>query len=219
MLSRSITLLLENPKSKNPSLPLFALSAPDPILSVAPSLPKKVNSLAFHQTVGKFSSKSTRRRRPAIREAAPDTESDYDTSLLLEETICWLKKQKDVLSPEIVSSGNHFMWTSGLVFAKGEGYFGLETSHGTLRIKLFPDCAPRSVAYITKLLGARSCAGCSIVRAEDQGQSWDSKGDHRGQSAKWHLTQSRRKFLVSNIYVQFLKLELLEEGESFRSKV
>ncbi|KAF3342024.1 hypothetical protein FCM35_KLT00662 [Carex littledalei] len=32
-------------------------------------------------------SKSTRCRRPATREAAPDTESDYDTSLLLEETI------------------------------------------------------------------------------------------------------------------------------------
>ncbi|XP_078155875.1 peptidyl-prolyl cis-trans isomerase [Carex rostrata] len=91
---------------------------------------------------------------------------------------CWLKKQKDVLAPEIVSSGNHFMWTSGLVFAKGEGFFGLETSHGTLRIKLFPDCAPRSVAYITELLGSRSCGGCRIVRAEDRGQSWDSKGDH-----------------------------------------
>ncbi|KAF3320570.1 hypothetical protein FCM35_KLT15266 [Carex littledalei] len=42
MLSRSITLLLGNPKSKNLSLPPFALSAPDPILSVAPSLPKKM---------------------------------------------------------------------------------------------------------------------------------------------------------------------------------
>ncbi|KAF3335694.1 putative receptor-like serine/threonine-protein kinase [Carex littledalei] len=41
LLSHSITLLLGNPKSKNPSLPPFALSAPDPILFVAPSLPKK----------------------------------------------------------------------------------------------------------------------------------------------------------------------------------
>ncbi|KAJ4777658.1 Peptidyl-prolyl cis-trans isomerase-like 3 [Rhynchospora pubera] len=91
---------------------------------------------------------------------------------------CWLKKQNDVLSPEVVSSGDHSMWTSGLVFAKGEGIFGLETSQGTLRIKLLPDCAPRSVAYITELLGARSCPGCHIVRAEGRGQFWDLKGDH-----------------------------------------
>lgn len=44
--------------------------------------------------------------------------------------------------------------------------------------QLFPDCAPRSVAYITELLGSRSCGGCRIVRAEDRGRSWDSKGDH-----------------------------------------
>jgi hypothetical protein len=34
------------------------------------------------------------------------------------------------------------------------------------------------VAYITELLGSRSCAGCQIIRAESRGQFWDSKGNH-----------------------------------------
>ena len=33
---------------------------------------------------------------------------------------CWLKKQKDILSPDIRASGDQVMWTSGLMFGKTE---------------------------------------------------------------------------------------------------
>lgn len=70
------------------------------------------------------------------------------------------------------------IWTSGLIYGKGEGIVGLETDYGALRIKLFPDCAPHSVAYILELLRSRHCAGCQIYRAEGRGYSWDTKGNH-----------------------------------------
>ncbi|XP_061960258.1 uncharacterized protein LOC133681137 isoform X2 [Populus nigra] len=60
----------------------------------------------------------------------------------------------------------------------GEGIVGLETGYGTLHIKLFPDCAPHSVAYILELLTLRHCAGCQFYRAEGRGQLWDSEGNH-----------------------------------------
>ncbi|XP_050150721.1 uncharacterized protein LOC126625702 [Malus sylvestris] len=91
---------------------------------------------------------------------------------------CWLKKQKDTLAPERQEVGETVMWTSGLIFGKGEGIVGLETEYGTLHIKLFPECAPHSVAYILELLALRHCAGCQFYRAESRGQSWDSDGNH-----------------------------------------
>ncbi|CAI9775588.1 unnamed protein product [Fraxinus pennsylvanica] len=91
---------------------------------------------------------------------------------------CWLKKQKDLLAPEKQEVGDKVMWTSGLVFGRGEGIIGLETEHGTLHIKLFPDCSPLSVKYILELLALRHCAGCQFYRAESRGQSWDAKGKH-----------------------------------------
>ncbi|KAJ3675799.1 hypothetical protein LUZ60_004841 [Juncus effusus] len=91
---------------------------------------------------------------------------------------CWLKKQNDPLSPEIASSGDDVMWTSGNIFAKGEGIFGLETNQGTIRIKLLPEFAPVSVAYMIELLGSKHCAGCRFFRAENRGNIWDSNGDH-----------------------------------------
>ncbi|KAM0935497.1 putative cyclophilin-type peptidyl-prolyl cis-trans isomerase domain-containing protein [Dioscorea sansibarensis] len=91
---------------------------------------------------------------------------------------CWLKKQKDILSPDVKPSDESGMWTSGLIFGKGEGIIGLETEYGTLHIKLLPDCAPHSMAYIVELLGSRHCAGCQFYRAEGRGSSWDSKGNH-----------------------------------------
>ncbi|XP_074588498.1 uncharacterized protein LOC141844351 [Curcuma longa] len=91
---------------------------------------------------------------------------------------CWLKKQDDVLFPSLHESGEKVMWTSGLIHGNGEGIVGLETEYGTIRIKLFPDCAPHSVAFIRELLGLRHCAGCQIYRAESRGQSWDSAGNH-----------------------------------------
>jgi len=33
---------------------------------------------------------------------------------------CWLKKQQDALNPDRRDSGDLVMWTSGLVFRKGE---------------------------------------------------------------------------------------------------
>ncbi|KAM7491152.1 hypothetical protein LguiA_034073 [Lonicera macranthoides] len=91
---------------------------------------------------------------------------------------CWLKKQKDILAPEQAEAGNLVSWTSGLIFGRGEGIIGLETEHGLLHIKLRPECAPHSVAYILELLRLRHCAGCHFYRAETRGQYWDSKGNH-----------------------------------------
>ncbi|CAL0331719.1 unnamed protein product [Lupinus luteus] len=94
---------------------------------------------------------------------------------------CWLKKQKDSLAPEIIDGGSSreiVSWTSGLIFGKGEGIILLETEYGALRIKLFPHCAPHSVAYILELLTLRHCPGCQFYRAESRGQSWDSEGNH-----------------------------------------
>ncbi|KAL2472537.1 peptidyl-prolyl cis-trans isomerase [Abeliophyllum distichum] len=91
---------------------------------------------------------------------------------------CWLKKQKDNLAPISNEAGDKFMWTSGLVFGRGEGIVGLQTEYGTLHIKLFPECSPQSVAYILELLALRHCAGCHFFRAESRGQSWDTIGNH-----------------------------------------
>ncbi|KAF5188178.1 peptidyl-prolyl cis-trans isomerase [Thalictrum thalictroides] len=91
---------------------------------------------------------------------------------------CWLKKQKDTLAPERQDSGGSVIWTSGVIFGKGEGIVGLGTEYGTLHIKLFPECAPYSVEYILDLLGMRHCAGCHFYRAEGRGYSWDSEGNH-----------------------------------------
>ncbi|KAJ7952600.1 Peptidyl-prolyl cis-trans isomerase-like [Quillaja saponaria] len=91
---------------------------------------------------------------------------------------CWLKKQKDNLAPDRQEAGQTDSWTSGLIFGRGVGIIGLETEYGTLHIKLFPDCAPHSVAYILQLLGLRHCAGCQFYRAESRGYLWDSEGKH-----------------------------------------
>ncbi|KAJ4827723.1 hypothetical protein Tsubulata_046767 [Turnera subulata] len=91
---------------------------------------------------------------------------------------CWLKKQKDTFVPDRQEGGSPAMWTSGIIFGKGQGIIGLETEYGTLHIKLFPDCAPHSVAYILELLTLRHCAGCQFYRAEGRDQSWDSEGNH-----------------------------------------
>lgn len=91
---------------------------------------------------------------------------------------CWLKKQKDTMNPDRQEAGDKVSWTSGLIFGKGEGIVGLETEYGTLHIKLFPDCAPHSVAYILELLELHHCAGCQFFRAESRGQFWDSEGNH-----------------------------------------
>ncbi|KAJ0054065.1 hypothetical protein Pint_00062 [Pistacia integerrima] len=91
---------------------------------------------------------------------------------------CWLKKQNDLLEPDRRDAGDAVMWTSGLVFGQGEGIVGLETEYGILRVKLLPESAPISVAYILELLALRQCPGCQFYRAESRGASWDSKGNH-----------------------------------------
>ncbi|XP_050941952.1 uncharacterized protein LOC103483456 [Cucumis melo] len=91
---------------------------------------------------------------------------------------CWLKKQKDILSPDIRASGDQVMWTSGLMFGKIEGIIRMETEYGSFRIKLFPDCAPYSVNFILELLASSSCIGCQFHRAESRGSFWFSNGDH-----------------------------------------
>ncbi|KAI5564166.1 hypothetical protein BDE02_14G041400 [Populus trichocarpa] len=91
---------------------------------------------------------------------------------------CWLKKQKDTLEPDRLDSGDHVMWTSGIVFGRGEGIIGLETEYGTLHLKLLPGCAPHSISYILDLLVSHHCVGCHFYRAESRGKSWDSEGNH-----------------------------------------
>ncbi|KAJ6955101.1 hypothetical protein NC652_006519 [Populus alba x Populus x berolinensis] len=91
---------------------------------------------------------------------------------------CWLKKQKDTLEPEKRDSGDHVMWTSGVVFGRGEGIVGFETQYGTFHVKLLPDCAPHSISYILELLASRHCVGCHFYRAESRGKSWDPEGNH-----------------------------------------
>ncbi|KAI4311619.1 hypothetical protein MLD38_036501 [Melastoma candidum] len=91
---------------------------------------------------------------------------------------CWLKKQKDPLAPDRHDGGPTVSWTSGLIFGRGQGVIGLETEYGIMHIKLFPECAPRSVAYILELLTLRHCAGCQFFRAEGRGRFWDAKGNH-----------------------------------------
>ncbi|TYG44286.1 hypothetical protein ES288_D11G086300v1 [Gossypium darwinii] len=91
---------------------------------------------------------------------------------------CWLKKQKDALDPDWRDSGDKVIWTSGLVFGKGEGIIKLKTEHGIVNVKLFPDCAPHSVYFILELLSLQHCAGCQFYRAESRGNSWDLQGNH-----------------------------------------
>ncbi|KAJ6971957.1 hypothetical protein NC653_032494 [Populus alba x Populus x berolinensis] len=59
---------------------------------------------------------------------------------------CWLKKQKDTLEPDRLDSGDHVMWTSGIVFGRGEGIIGLETEYGTLHLKVSVHCV---LGYLT----------------------------------------------------------------------
>ncbi|XP_052877949.1 uncharacterized protein LOC108459308 isoform X2 [Gossypium arboreum] len=76
---------------------------------------------------------------------------------------CWLKKQKDALDPDWRDSGDKVIWTSGLVFGKGEGIIKLKTEHGIVNVKL---------------LSLQHCAGCQFYRAESRGNSWDLQGNH-----------------------------------------
>ncbi|XP_049362185.1 uncharacterized protein LOC125826885 [Solanum verrucosum] len=91
---------------------------------------------------------------------------------------CWLKRQKDTLSPDKMDEGDKSMWTSGIVFGKGEGIVALETEFGAIHVKLLPECSPHSVFNILELLRFRHCAGCQFFRAETRGQVWDARGDH-----------------------------------------
>ncbi|KAJ7297754.1 hypothetical protein O6H91_Y038100 [Diphasiastrum complanatum] len=88
---------------------------------------------------------------------------------------CWLKKQEDMFSPDIQESHSEVYWTSGLVYGS-KGIVALETQYGAIRLKLLPDCAPKSVAYILELLKLRHCAGCHFYRAEGRGVAWDTEG-------------------------------------------
>ncbi|KAE8721245.1 RNA-binding family protein isoform 1 [Hibiscus syriacus] len=98
---------------------------------------------------------------------------------------CWLKKQNDTLEPDQRDSGDMVMWTSGLIFGKGQlcelltlqesrkcmqGIVKLNTEFGGFHVKLLP-CAPYSVFYILELLSLHHCA-------ESRGNSWDPTGNH-----------------------------------------
>ncbi|KAF4356464.1 hypothetical protein G4B88_015298 [Cannabis sativa] len=117
---------------------------------------------------------------------------------------CWLKKQKNSLVLDRRESGDHVMWTSGFIFAEGEDIVGLETEHGTIRMKvnalfrkldalpcleLFPDCSPESAAYILDLLQLPQYTGCHLYRAESRGSIWDSEGNHTPLGPPYALVQ------------------------------
>ena len=70
---------------------------------------------------------------------------------------CWLKKQKDVMAPAVIARGEDVMWTSGLVFGKGEGILGLETNLGTLHIQVSVLCL-----YMLKRGKTCQCVFCML---------------------------------------------------------
>ncbi|KAF9614498.1 hypothetical protein IFM89_018937 [Coptis chinensis] len=98
---------------------------------------------------------------------------------------CWLKKQKDTLAPDKQDSGDQVIWTSGLIFGKGEGIVGLGTEYGVLHVKLLPECAPNSVNYILELLGMRHCAGCQLYRGRRPWKLLGFRGKPHKRSRAW----------------------------------
>lgn len=97
---------------------------------------------------------------------------------------CWLKRQDDVLKPEVHSFNLDIPWTSGIIHPPGKGLVALETPHGSIRIKLFSTWAPNTVGYVRELLQLRFCTGCQFYRAEGLGPSWNSDGSRAGQVAR-----------------------------------
>ena len=56
-------------------------------------------------------------------DAEPKYPLCFTNSFAALEMQCWLKKQKDVMAPAVIARGEDVMWTSGLIFGKGEvGY-------------------------------------------------------------------------------------------------
>ncbi|KAI3780956.1 hypothetical protein L2E82_10951 [Cichorium intybus] len=59
-----------------------------------------------------------------------------ETVILLEFLVqCWLKKQKDPLAPDRQEAGENTIWTSGLLFGKGEDFL-LFSQHKELKLTL-----------------------------------------------------------------------------------
>ncbi|GJP77894.1 hypothetical protein CLOP_g8224 [Closterium sp. NIES-67] len=89
---------------------------------------------------------------------------------------CWLKRQEDVLKPEVYGNNPDIPWTSGLVHGAGKGIIALHTEHGDIRIKLLPSWAPKTVGYIREILHLKYCTGCQLYRAEGLGEGWSKDG-------------------------------------------
>lgn len=89
---------------------------------------------------------------------------------------CWLKRQEDVLKPDVHGLSPEIPWTSGLIHAPGKGIIALATDHGNIRIKLESTWAPITVNYIRDLLQMKYCTGCQFYRAEGLGEGWNSDG-------------------------------------------
>eukprot|EP00271_Cylindrocystis_brebissonii_P020816 TRINITY_DN709_c0_g1_i2.p1 TRINITY_DN709_c0_g1~~TRINITY_DN709_c0_g1_i2.p1 ORF type:complete len:245 (+),score=36.06 TRINITY_DN709_c0_g1_i2:281-1015(+) len=92
---------------------------------------------------------------------------------------CWLKKQVDVLKPEIRKEDEETPWMSGLVHGTGKGIIMLETAMGSIRIKLHATWAPRTVAFLRQLVALKQCSGCQFYRAEALGTGWDDQGKRK----------------------------------------
>eukprot|EP00475_Leptophrys_vorax_P000522 TRINITY_DN10291_c0_g1_i2.p1 TRINITY_DN10291_c0_g1~~TRINITY_DN10291_c0_g1_i2.p1 ORF type:complete len:293 (-),score=-17.76 TRINITY_DN10291_c0_g1_i2:70-861(-) len=89
---------------------------------------------------------------------------------------CWLKRQEDVLKPEVYGSNPDVPWTSGLIHGPGKGIIALDTEHGAIRIKLLPSWAPVAVGYVRDILHLKYCTGCQLYRAEGLGEGWNADG-------------------------------------------
>lgn len=91
---------------------------------------------------------------------------------------CWLKKQHDVMKPEVHASDISTPWTSGVVHPKDQGIVALDLGpkHGQIRIKLHPTWAPRTVQYVKEVVALKHCTGCQLYRAEGLGEGWDAGG-------------------------------------------
>lgn len=90
---------------------------------------------------------------------------------------CWLKKQHDVMKPDVHASDVSTPWTSGILHPKGQGIVALDLGQqGQIRIKLRPTWAPRTVQYVKEVVALKHCTGCQLYRAEGLGEGWDADG-------------------------------------------
>lgn len=99
---------------------------------------------------------------------------------------CWLKKQKDTLAPERQDMGQKVIWTSGLIFGKGEVYnlniFGWCELFFYFEIRSFLSFSVLYIFAIDDIFCCISFFFCSIL----VGHCWFGNGIwHSSYKSKW----------------------------------